>query len=162
MSCARVASALQTLLEQSGKLAETVEARGRKGLHEPPKKSRGVPCWTMDTESIRKVLSTESVPEGQRTEYWLDMICTTYVHLDCVVPDDQRLFGDIAFNRLGSLDFTHLRANAKRVRRTPDRIRKGGEDYFLVQVQREGKCVACQDGRMALLSPGDFVLYDST
>ncbi len=114
----------------------------------------------MDTTC--RVLSTESVPESQRIAYWIDMLCTTYVSLDCVVPDDRRLFGDITFNRLGSLDFTHLRANDRRIRRTEDRIRKGGEDYCLVQVQREGKCVACQDGRMALLSPGDFVLYDST
>ena len=110
----------------------------------------------------RKVLSTNNVPESQRIAYWLDMICSTYVLLDCVIPHDRNLFGAIEFNRLGSLDFTHLRSNAQRVRRTENQIRKGGEDCYLVQVQREGKGVVCQDGRMAVVNPGDFVLYDST
>lgn len=113
-------------------------------------------------ELSSKILSTTTVPESQRTAYWLDMICAMYVRLDCEGPSDRRLFGDIEFNRLGSLDLTHLRSNAKRIRRTEAQIRKGGEDCCLVQIQREGKGVVCQDGRLAVVNPGDFVLYDSS
>lgn len=109
-----------------------------------------------------KLLSTSTVPHSQRAAYWLDMICATYVLLECESPGETDLFGDIQFDRLGSLDLTHLRSNAKRIRRTQAQIRKGGEHCCLVQIQREGTGVVCQDGRMAVVHPGDFVLYDST
>jgi AraC-like DNA-binding protein len=107
-------------------------------------------------------LSTTTVPQSERTAYWLDMICAMYVHLDCDGPDEQELFGDISFNRLGSLDLTQLRSNAQRIRRTEAKIRQGGEDCLLIQIQREGRCLVRQDGRQAVVSPGDFVLYDSS
>ena len=107
-------------------------------------------------------LSTMTVPQSERTAYWLDMICAMYVHLDCEGPKEQELFGDISFNRLGSLDLTHLRSNAQRIRRTEAKIRQGGEDCLLIQIQREGTCWVRQDGRQAAVSPGDFVLYDSS
>ena len=107
------------------------------------------------------VVSTTAVPPGERAAFWLDVICATYVQLDCDQPNAQPLYGDISFNRLGMLDFTHLRSNAPRVSRTESKIRQGGEDCLLVQLQRKGRCVVQQDGRMAVLEPGDFTLYDS-
>lgn len=112
-------------------------------------------------EADARVLSTTTVPPSERTAYWLDMICAMYVKLDCDQPSNQPLYGDIAFNRLGSIDLTHLRSNAPRVARTDSQIRLGGEDCLLVQVQRQGRCMVQQDGRSAVVEPGDFVLYDS-
>lgn len=109
-----------------------------------------------------RILSTASVPEDERFAYWLDMICAVYVQLDCEKLHDVRLFGDIEFSRVGSLDLTQLRSNARRLQRTPPQIRKTCDDYCLVQVQREGKGIVCQDGRMAVVNPGDFVMYDCT
>lgn len=109
----------------------------------------------------KQTLSTSHVPERDRIAYWLDMICTMYVRLDCEAPEGE-LFGDIEFHRLGTLDLTHLRSNTPKVRRTSTEIARGGEDYCLVQIQREGKGVVCQDGRLAVLNPGDFVFYDTT
>lgn len=108
-----------------------------------------------------RVVSTTAVPPSERAAFWLDVICATYVRLDCDQPSGQPLYGDISFNRLGMLDFTHLRSNAPRVLRTESRIRQGGEDCLLVQLQRKGRCVVKQDGRVAVLEQGDFALYDS-
>ncbi|MGQ2924252.1 MAG: helix-turn-helix domain-containing protein [Hydrogenophaga sp.] len=126
---------------------------------EPIATSPGVVTSSMGAASS---LSTTTVPQSERTAYWLDMICAMYVHLDCDGPDEQELFGDISFNRLGSLDLTQLRSNAQRIRRTEAKIRQGGEDCLLIQIQREGRCLVRQDGRQAVVSPGDFVLYDSS
>ena len=115
-----------------------------------------------DLSPVRRRLSTDAVAPPQRFEYWLDMICAMYVQLECDGADNGEFFGDIEFSRLGSLDMTRLQSNAKRVRRTPSHIRRGSDDCCLVQVQREGRGLVCQDGRMAVLNPGDFVLYDST
>lgn len=107
-------------------------------------------------------LSTFSVPEDQRFAYWLDLICSLYVHLDCDPPEEQGIFGEVEFSRIGNLHFTHLRSNAKRIRRTAERIREDSEEYFLVFIQREGRGTLFQDGRMAVTNPGDFVLNDCT
>ncbi|MBU1357162.1 MAG: helix-turn-helix domain-containing protein [Gammaproteobacteria bacterium] len=107
-------------------------------------------------------LSTSTVPEKERADYWIDLICSLYVQLDLEAPTDDAIFGDVEFNRIGTLDFTHLRSNGRRVRRTPERIRQGGGDYFLVIIQREGRGALIQGGRTAFLNPGDFVLGDCT
>lgn len=112
--------------------------------------------------SGRQVLSTDSVPASQRLEYWLDMICAAFVRLESEPAPDRSLFGDIEFSRLGSLDFTRVRSNAMRVRRTPALIRGATDDCCLVQIQRKGRGIVFQDGRQAVLQPGDFVLYDTT
>ncbi len=111
---------------------------------------------------LRNRMATIEVPEDQRFEYWLDMICSTYVQLECDRPQERALFGEIEFARIGGLDLTELRANVSRVRRTPLHVSRSGEDYCLVQLQQAGKGMVCQDGRVALVNPGDFVLYDST
>ncbi|MGS5087576.1 AraC-like ligand-binding domain-containing protein [Hydrogenophaga sp. A37] len=110
----------------------------------------------------RSRMATGEVPENQRFEYWLDMICSTYVQLECDRPQERALFGEIEFSRIGGLDLTELRANVPRVRRTPLHVSRSGEDYCLVQLQQAGKGVVCQDGRIAVVNPGDFVLYDCT
>jgi AraC-like DNA-binding protein len=119
------------------------------------------PNSTAATQLVpRQRLSTVSVPEDQRLAYWLDLICTLYVQLDCVPPQNQRIFGDVEFSRLGNVDFTHLRSNATYIRRTPERIRQSAEDCYLVLILREGRGAVSQDGRMAVVNPGDFVLND--
>jgi AraC-like DNA-binding protein len=110
----------------------------------------------------RRRLSTGAVPPDRRFEYWMDMICALYAQLECDLPKERDVFGDIEFSRLGSLDLTHLKSNARRVCRTPAQIRRSDVDCFFVQVQREGRGVVCQDGRSAAVAPGDFVVYDST
>jgi AraC-like DNA-binding protein len=108
-------------------------------------------------------LSTAAVPERDRYAYWIDMICSTYVQLECDRPsNDAEFFGDISFDRIGVLDLTYLRSNAHKIRRTPPQIRSSIDSYCLVQVQREGKGLVCQDGRMAIVNAGDCVLYDCT
>lgn len=111
---------------------------------------------------LRNRMATIEVPENQRFEYWLDMICSVYVQLECDEPRERNLFGEIEFSRIGGLDLTELRANVSRVRRTPLHASRSSEDYCLVQLQQAGKGVVCQDGRIAVVNPGDFVVYDCT
>ncbi len=115
-----------------------------------------------DLAHKRQRLSTTEVPEDQRFEYWLDMLCSLYVKLDCDGPDAAAIFGDIEFSRIGSLDLTRLSSNASRVRRTSSKIHSGNEDFCLVQLQQTGRGVVFQDERIAKVEPGDFVMYDCT
>ena len=109
------------------------------------------------------LLTTEQVCAPERLAFWIDAICDTYVMLECDPLDDRQAFnGSIQHHQLSSLELSRVNASAQRVRHTKRQIAKATEDYFLVSIQTQGRGVVRQDGRDAVLAPGDFALYDST
>lgn len=112
---------------------------------------------------MRWEVSTADVEPRHRLAYWTEQVCATYVQLECEVPDPERpVDGSIVVHRLASLELSQVSASPQTVRRTPAKIRRDSEDYFLVGIQTEGHGVIVQDGREAQLAPGDFALFDST
>lgn len=114
---------------------------------------------------MSKVLDTSQVEPRLRAEYWSDMVCGTYVQLDCAPQTDayaKDFKGSIAVAELAALQLTHVASQAQLVQRTLAKINSDPEDYFLVSIQAAGQGVLSQDGREALLQRGDFALYDST
>ena len=108
---------------------------------------------------MHKVWSTDAVEAHARLSYWVEAVCNTYVQLDCDTPHRDRSFrGTIEAKQLATLGLSRVTASPQHVRRTPAKIARSTEDYFLVSSL--GKVV--QDGRVATLLPGDFALYDST
>lgn len=111
---------------------------------------------------MSRLLSTADVTPAQRLAYWSDAVCATYVQLECDAAFDGPFEGEIAVDRLAALALTRVSSTAQVVRRTPSLIARADEDRFLVSIQTAGRGVISQDGRDALLGPGDFALYDST
>ena len=112
---------------------------------------------------MHKLWSTDAVEARDRLSYWVEAVCNTYVQLDCDTPHRERAFcGTIEANRLATLGLSRVTSTAQHVRRTPAKIARATEDYFLVSIQTRGHGKIVQDGRMADLAPGDFALYDST
>lgn len=108
-------------------------------------------------------LSTSSVRPSDKLAYWADLVCRSYVQLDCEPGPGQELIeGEIRAGALASLRLSRVTASAQTVTRTPARIAGASEDFFLVSIQAAGTGTVLQDGRAARLSPGDFALYDST
>jgi AraC-like DNA-binding protein len=98
----------------------------------------------------------------EREAYWVDLICGHFVGLECDPPTDTKLYGELGVAQLGSMTVANVRSNALHIRRTPNHIRSESDSYYLVQIQRRGTGVVAQDGRSAVLQPGDFALHDST
>lgn len=112
---------------------------------------------------MSRVLTTDQVDPPDRLDYWADAVCDAYVQLDCTTSDDASDFGgEIRIDSLATLELSRVTSNAQLVRRTPSLINRSAEDYFLVSIQTRGIGAVIQDGRQALLTPGDFALYDST
>ncbi|HVO06495.1 MAG TPA: helix-turn-helix domain-containing protein [Burkholderiaceae bacterium] len=112
---------------------------------------------------MSQLLTTQAVEPSRQLAYWTEMVCDTYVQLDCDAAADARTIeGEIAVDQLATLQLSRVTATAQHVRRTPARIAWASEDYFLVSIQSRGNGAVVQDGRSALLTPGDFALYDST
>ena len=55
-----------------------------------------------------------------------------------------------------------MKSTSQIVSRTRSKIARSDRDYFLLSLQTEGEGILAQDGRTALLRPGDFALYDTT
>jgi AraC-like DNA-binding protein len=111
---------------------------------------------------MAQLLTTESVSPAMRLAYWSDMICNTYVHLECDAQRTDAFAGSIRSQSMPGLDLSVVASGAQRVLRTPRQIARSTADYFLVSIQTRGQGVLRQDGRDAVLRPGDFALYDST
>ena len=116
----------------------------------------------VEVEHMNQVLSTDAVPLQQRLEYWTDMICNVYVQLACDAVPTRNFKGDIRNHRLPNLDLSVVRSAAQKVMRSTEHVSRSTDDCFLVSIQTAGTGVVRQDGRDAVLSPGDFALYDST
>lgn len=108
-------------------------------------------------------LSTRGVEPSQRLAFWTDMVCSTYVQLECdAAAGASTIEGEISARHLASLQLSQVISTPQVVRRTAAKIARSAEDYFLVSIQTRGEGVIAQDGRCARLAVGDFALYDST
>ena len=105
---------------------------------------------------------TADLEEGDRPDYWRDLICEEYVKLDCrnLSKDLQgELHGG---GVIGDIHLSEVLADRHFVERSKRQIAKCSEADFLISFQLEDCGLVRQSGREALLTPGSFALYDST
>jgi AraC-like DNA-binding protein len=107
-------------------------------------------------------LATSAVSAGEAFAYWREMICATFVRLAAEPTAAGRFSGRIEHVPMGDLEMSAVVAGGQHVRRTRSLIAQGSEEYLLASIQRSGTGRVEQDGRIALLSPGDMAFYDST
>ncbi len=112
---------------------------------------------------MHSIVSTDAVEPSQRLAFWTDLVCDTYVQLDCdAAGGAATIEGDIRADEFATLQLSQVTATPQIVRRTAAKIAHASEDYFLVSIQTRGEGLIMQDERTARLAPGDFALYDST
>lgn len=111
---------------------------------------------------MSQILSTDTVAQRDRCAFWTEMICNVYVQLGCDPKPCDEFSGAIVNHRLPTLDMSLVSSRAQTVSRTASHLSRSSDDCFLVSIQTKGKGVIRQDGRDAVLQPGDFALYDST
>src|SRR5258708_39227095 len=71
-------------------------------------------------------------------------------------------WGSVSQSAVGPATFTRVDSCAQRVFRTPSRIARASQDYVLVALGNSGVNGVYQDGREAVVSAGQFVIYDTT
>jgi len=105
---------------------------------------------------------TPEVQEQVDLAAWRERLCSSFFNLD-VEP-----LGSTAYLRAKMCSETRGRVRAATVEVLGEphlvrRSRSGDEDgSLLVSVQLRGNCVVKQDGREAVLQPGDMALYDAS
>jgi AraC-like DNA-binding protein len=108
------------------------------------------------------VLDTSSSAPQRRLAIWQDIVCDTFVGLDCRSDMHDGFWGTVAQSRVGPASFTRVDSCAQNVLRTPSRIARASEDFVLVALGNSGVNGVFQDGREAVVSAGQFVIYDTT
>jgi len=109
-----------------------------------------------------KLISTDSVPESHRLPYWRDLVCDVFVELGCESATKRDFHGQIESREFANTKYSRVKSTSHSVRRDKGRIARSSAEHFLLSLQMRGKGRLIQDGREALLSPGDFALYDVT
>jgi len=107
--------------------------------------------------------STASVEDAAQLDYWRDIVCATFVQLELEPPPQRsgRFRGHVTAQDLDCVQIATVTADPHAVVRTPAAIRRAREDDFFVNLTVRGSLALTQDGREALLRPGDFTVYDS-
>ena len=113
-------------------------------------------------EEGRQIISTDAVPLSHRQPYWRDLVCDTFVDLACEIDKPETFHGRIEKWRGADLTYSRVNSNAHGVCRDKARIARSTDDHFLLSLQVRGNGLLGQDGRHAILRPGDFAIYDVT
>ena len=109
-----------------------------------------------------QLLSTDDLTDRERLPFWRDLVCDTFVELECDSATRDRFSGSMTNSEIADIQFSSVTSVAQHVRRTRTKISQSDRDYYLLSVQTHGQGQLTQDGRTAILSPGDFALYDTT
>jgi AraC-like DNA-binding protein len=111
---------------------------------------------------VAVVLDTSSSVPARRLAVWQDIVCDVFVGLDCHSDMHGAFWGAVSQSAVGAAALTRVDSCAQRVFRTPSRIARASEDYVLVALGNSGVNGVYQDGREAVVSAGQFVIYDTT
>jgi hypothetical protein len=107
---------------------------------------------------VAVVLDTSSTIPDRRLAVWQDIVCDTFVGLDCRSDMDEAFWGSVSQSAVGPATFTRVDSCAQRVFRTPSRIARASEDFVLVALGNSGVNGVYQDGREAVISAGQFTI----
>jgi AraC-like DNA-binding protein len=109
------------------------------------------------------LIDSMAMAPGERAEAIREVIWSSVVRVEITHQPDPRLIRTAGvISRVGPLTVCSVRANATVVRRTPALTRDDMEPSVFVGLQVTGSSVVMQDGREAVLRPGDLALYDTT
>ncbi|MFD9741997.1 helix-turn-helix domain-containing protein [[Kitasatospora] papulosa] len=111
---------------------------------------------------MSQVLDTADIPARDREETIRHAVWESLVRIDIdhhLPPDD--LAAHIGLDTAGPLGICSARATSMTIRRTPRLAREDEEPAVFLGLQVSGTSMVVQNGREALLRPGDLALYDT-
>lgn len=93
---------------------------------------------------------------------WAEMLREHFVALDVADFDGEHFTGAVQSSDVAHLKVATVQSTEQRIGRSRGLIRSDDSDYLQIGMIRRGRARVTQDGRECLLTPGDFVLYDTT
>ena len=105
-------------------------------------------------------LRTDDVAEAERFDQWRHWISATFVPLECAQVSRAPFHGEVGHWELGEMLVSRVAADPHLAVRTRRAIALRDVSYYKVGLLTKGSCRLSQQGREALLRPGDLAIYD--
>jgi AraC-like DNA-binding protein len=102
--------------------------------------------------------STVGVDPRRKLSYWNARATESFSPLESDPADIRTFNGSIARTQIGSMTLAEVYSDAQIVRHSRAHVARTRSSMFFLQLQLEGESINRQDGREALLKPGDFTL----
>ena len=97
----------------------------------------------------------------ERLDSWRDLIRENFVSLDIVADRSDPFSGHVRSEQIGLLNVASVTSGPQKFTRTAQLAQADDIAYLQVGLLQRGAAVVQQDGREAVLSPGDFALYET-
>jgi AraC-like DNA-binding protein len=108
------------------------------------------------------IIDAAVLPPEDRVEAIRHAIWQLVVRVEIEQPPPSSVAARCRLQQWGALTQCSVRANAQTIRRTPKLARDDLEPSLFLGLQVSGTSMVVQDGREAVLRPGDLALYDTT
>jgi AraC-like DNA-binding protein len=108
------------------------------------------------------VCDTATVQGSDRAELWVAAISELFVPLECTPHPGAAFYGRLRAGSLGPVHLCGLEVSPHTVKRTPKLAANTEGDEYKLSLSLGGEALIVQDGREAVLRPGDFAIYDCT
>jgi AraC-like DNA-binding protein len=105
---------------------------------------------------------TQDIAPSRRLEYWNDLACNTFTPIVADATDIRHFSPSLIRGKLGDLRIGVVSSSPSIVHHGREHVARTREALFFLQVQLTGNSVNRQDGREAVLSAGDFTVFDAT
>jgi AraC-like DNA-binding protein len=108
-----------------------------------------------------------AVRPGDGFEHWHQVTCRSYSVTECRRVADRRFEAQITIRELGALAISGLSTATPPeerilVTRSPEDIRRDPRDHFMLWLMLDGQIGLAQNGRSAVMQPGDLFVYDQS
>lgn len=114
----------------------------------------------VDSVALGSYDTVASLPASHRRAYWRDALSRTFGAVHISVPEEVR-HGTIRATPLNRLRAVTVTGDCQDALRTLRQARQDGQDeYVVVKLLDQGVARLEQDGREAVLRPGDIAVYD--
>lgn len=107
------------------------------------------------------VLSTALLPVSDRADFWQNAVSRTFVPLDVVLHEEAPTSATIVSRQVGFMQVSTVTAGPQTATRSPRMIARDGKETLTLTLQHRGVAERSQDGRHAVVRPGQFSLSDS-
>jgi AraC-like DNA-binding protein len=110
------------------------------------------------SDSIR--FSTAELPDRERLPVWREVFGRQVVKVDMEPIGDAPFHSDADIRLLPGLSISSNRISANRIKRTPQLVADGSDDFILALMAR-GQATASQGGREASFGAGEAILWSN-
>ena len=103
---------------------------------------------------------TSTVPMRDSAELWVEAVSKLFVPLECIPQRGAAFNGWLRAGSVGPIRMCAMAVSPHRAKRTPHLAANTPGDQYKLSLILGGEALIVQDGREAILRPGDFAIYD--